>query len=482
MGLFSRIVWKIILWFLNLFKPIFLESVRKTLWLWDQVYLRSTFLQQIFSYRLGLYNFNTTETAEILCQVSGISLETHRTITPDGFEIILHRCSLQQPSSLTPSSLPPVLLVHGLMQDAESFLCGGSTSLVFSLLHAGYDVWIGNNRGTKYSSNHLKYERTKRDYWDYSIDDLALYDVPTMIQHVLHTTQYSQLTYIGFSQGSVQAFISFSLNSLLQTKISLFIALSPALKTTGLSSSFLQFLLQQFPSLTFSLFGRLDMLSCCIFFRQILSKHFFSHIIYTAMNFLFHWSCENISFTRQLELFQYCYSSSSVKCVDHWFQIIQSGSIQNYRPHTSDTSVRGCHSNVDSQNQDKRCVVDSTERSVERDDDENGTDVKYHFRSGQMPQMDCPVALFYGGQDTLIVENIHEVLEDLQASLQYHHCEPSYEHLDMIWADNAHQKIFPKIIEQMKQHPSSMDGHGLGQGGRGQRNGEGFLPNKSLNK
>jgi hypothetical protein len=47
---------------------------------------------------------------------------------------------------------PAVLVMHALMQDSESFLCGGMKhSLALQLAGAGFDVWLGeaslNSRG-----------------------------------------------------------------------------------------------------------------------------------------------------------------------------------------------------------------------------------------------------------------------------------------------------------------------------------------------
>ncbi len=36
---------------------------------------------------------------------------------------------------------------------------------------------------------------------DYSIDELARYDVPAMINYIVDISAYDKLTYIGFSQG-----------------------------------------------------------------------------------------------------------------------------------------------------------------------------------------------------------------------------------------------------------------------------------------
>ena len=46
--------------------------------------------------------------------------------------------------------------MHGLMQDSEALLCGGSEhSLALWLAGQGYDVFLGNNRGNRYSHKHL---------------------------------------------------------------------------------------------------------------------------------------------------------------------------------------------------------------------------------------------------------------------------------------------------------------------------------------
>lgn len=437
-----RILWDLIL---KIFTLVLRSFSLHLQWLWDQIYLHSSFFQKIFSYRFGAYNSNTSETADDLCKISNLSLQTHATITRDGYEIILHHCqprgrhhSTQGTQSQVQGrgSGPPVLLVHGLMQDSESFLCGGSTSVASSLVNAGYDVWIGNNRGTKYSSNHLEYHRGQEDYWDYSIDDLATYDVPAMIEYVLQATNSSQLAYVGFSQGSTQGFASIFSQPILQSQISLFIALSPALKSSGLSSFWLQKILHTFPQLLFQLFGRLGMLSFCEDVRRVLSKSFFANIVKSAMTFLFHWTCENISSQRRVEFFQFCYSPSSVKCVNHWFQIIQHGSFRSYNHEVVHKGQRleRDRASLRTPHHSRQC--------------QESRALSYDLRQ----PINCPIAIFYGGSDTLITRNIHEVLHEMSDSIKFLHCEPSYEHLDMIWADNAHEKIFPKMIEQLDKY------------------------------
>lgn len=64
-------------------------------------------------------------------------------------------------------------------------------------------------------------------FWDWSVDDLARYDVPAMVDAVLATTGHSSLVWIGHSQGNAQAFMAFSQDPALARKISALVALAP---------------------------------------------------------------------------------------------------------------------------------------------------------------------------------------------------------------------------------------------------------------
>jgi hypothetical protein len=58
-----------------------------------------------------------------------------------------------------------------------------------------------NTRGNTYSKGHRYYRTTDAQYWQYSMDELALIDLPTQIDFILQRTGQPSLGLIGHSQG-----------------------------------------------------------------------------------------------------------------------------------------------------------------------------------------------------------------------------------------------------------------------------------------
>ncbi|MCH94377.1 triacylglycerol lipase 2-like [Trifolium medium] len=87
-------------------------------------------------------------------------------------------------------------------------------SLGFVLADSGFDVWLVNGRGTKYSTMHTSLSPNDMAYWDWSWDELANYDLPASVQYVYnHNGQ--KIYYVGHSQGSLIALIALSQGKLL---------------------------------------------------------------------------------------------------------------------------------------------------------------------------------------------------------------------------------------------------------------------------
>lgn len=71
----------------------------------------------------------------------------------------------------------------------------------YILADQGYDVWIGNARGNKYSRAHTYLDPdTGVDFWDFTWHQIGVYDLPAMIDYVLEQTGQEDMFYIGHSQ------------------------------------------------------------------------------------------------------------------------------------------------------------------------------------------------------------------------------------------------------------------------------------------
>ena len=57
----------------------------------------------------------------------------------------------------------------------------------FQLYDQGYDIWMGNNRGTKYSNVSDKYpvNDDSFDRWNFSWAELGLYDDPAFMDLIM---------------------------------------------------------------------------------------------------------------------------------------------------------------------------------------------------------------------------------------------------------------------------------------------------------
>lgn len=72
---------------------------------------------------------------------------------------------------------PVVVYQHGLLDSGVGFVCDGPKSIAFYLADLGFDVWLNNSRGNRYSRQHTYLDPdTDKQFWDYGLDEFAKYD------------------------------------------------------------------------------------------------------------------------------------------------------------------------------------------------------------------------------------------------------------------------------------------------------------------
>lgn len=355
-----------------------------------------------------------------ICQFFGYEAEEHIVKTTDGYLLGIHR--IGGPKGSKWRSCPPehprpvVYLHHGLLMNSEIWVAYADPTkcLPFLLADMGYDVWLGNNRGNKYSKKHISHSPSSTAFWNFSIDDFALYDIPDTIEYILYIANLKELAYIGFSQGSAQAFATFSINPALNKKVRLFIALAPAMAPPGLTNSVVDSLMRASPSLIYLFFGRKAILKSTAFWQSIMYPPLFVSTIDCALSFLFNWQGRNITYAQKLTAYSHLYSFTSVKSVVHWFQIIRSGRFHMYDDEFESPFVKDQH----------------------------------FYRAAPFPtqNIQTPILLIYGKKDSLV--DIDVMLGELPFGTSHIGIE-GHEHLDIIWGKDADTLVFPHVFKAL---------------------------------
>lgn len=101
-----------------------------------------------------------------------------------------------------------MLIYHGLCGYGGVFLINGKASLGFLLADNGYDVWLANVRGTRYSLKHKTLDNESSKYWDFSWHEIGVKDVPPSIDYIINETGQKKINIIAHSQG-VTLFMAF---------------------------------------------------------------------------------------------------------------------------------------------------------------------------------------------------------------------------------------------------------------------------------
>ncbi|KAL8841205.1 MAG: hypothetical protein Q9170_000994 [Blastenia crenularia] len=251
------------------------------------------------------------------------------------------------------------------------------------------------------------------------MDQFAFHDIPDSIDYILATTSQPSLSYVGFSQGTAQAFAALSIHPTLNDKLDVFIALAPAMSPAGLHNGVVDALIKASPDVLFLAFGRRSILSSATMWQSILYPPIFVRLIDMSLSFLFNWTSKNISVHQKLAAYPHLYSFTSTKSVVHWFQIIRNKCFQMY-----DDDMPAPLS------------VGASER---------------YYKVAKFPtrNIKTPIVLVYGGSDSLV--DIDVMLKELPKHTVAKEI-PHFEHLDFLWAEHVEKLVFPQVFHALEAY------------------------------
>jgi len=167
--------------------------------LWDK-YQGSLFkimealLMDLYEPRLPLPE-EARESIQTQITNQGLNFEDYNITTEDGY--ILNLWHVWNPAI---SQKKVAFMQHGLIDIAGTwFFNTPEKSIAHQLANMGYDVWLGNNRGTVFSYRHVNLTVKDDEYWDFSFHEMGKYDVPANVDFILQKTGVEKLTYVGHS-------------------------------------------------------------------------------------------------------------------------------------------------------------------------------------------------------------------------------------------------------------------------------------------
>uniref|UniRef100_A0A672TSA8 Lipase member M-like n=1 Tax=Strigops habroptila TaxID=2489341 RepID=A0A672TSA8_STRHB len=318
--------------------------------------------------------------------------EEYEVTTEDCYTITLNRIPYGTQNQGNPALKPAVFLQHGLLGDASNWVTNlPNNSLGFLLADAGFDVWMGNSRGNRWSRKHQNYSIDQDEFWAFSFDEMAKFDLPAAIDFIVEKTGQEKLYYIGYSQGTTIAFIAFSTMPELAQKIKLYLALAPVVTIKYARSPVTKLLylpetlLRVCDILVSTKRGREYSLN--IFFQNRINVYIAQTTAGTSVQNVVHWS----------QVLANSWKSTSIPVLLHIFQ---------------------------------------------------ATPPLYNVE-----EMTVPTAVWTGGQDLLADPKDAAILLSQIKRLIYHKRIPGWAHLDFIWGLDAPLHVYNEIIDLMQKNP-----------------------------
>ncbi|NWW18747.1 LIPG lipase, partial [Falcunculus frontatus] len=353
----------------------------------------------------------------------GYPSEEYDVMTEDGYFLSLNRIPHGRGDPRTSGSRPPVLIVHGFCLDGGDWVDNfPGSSLAFILADAGYDVWIGNNRGNSWSRRHLNLSIASEEFWDFSFHEMAMYDLPAMVDFILMQTDQERLFYVGHGQGSSLGFIAFSSLPHLAKKIRLFFSLAPLFTLRHVHGPMLKLaflpdklLKEIFGTRELVLVKRKDKLLLVERCIRPLEAEMCAKEIFLAGGF----DRKNLNMSRLDVYLSHFPDYTSVKTLLHWGQTAKTGDFRQFD--------YGPLRNMEKYNQLRPPHYD-------------------------IEAMTVPVALWSGGKDWVTPLDVIRHLLFYLTNVIHHEHFLDWNHFDHHWGLNAPQRLYRVMVTMMEEN------------------------------
>ncbi|KAK2077434.1 hypothetical protein QBZ16_004279 [Prototheca wickerhamii] len=371
----------------------------------------------------------------------GYPLEQHFVTTSDGYVLGVYRIphGRERPGSVPG---PPVLLQHGLLDSSATWVLNEpDESLAFILADAGYDVWLGNSRGNAFSRNHTGLSPDSAAFWAFTMDEMALLDVPALLEHVRRATGAAKVAYVGHSQGSALALAALSARGSPAARASLgpLALLAPAFFTQDVASGPLRALAALDADALLELMGGPEFVPGRAAVALLLERTCDASplVCASALAAVCGFSSVNVDERRLARYAAYAPSGTSSRDVAHWSQAVRAASPEGLRAYdwggrcwTALGLPRSCNRRVYGQ-------------------DEPPAYAPWRDEPGTFP----PVALIYGEEDKLAdpadVARLAAALPP--GSRRLVRGVPTFEHLDFVWGTTAKDLVYPHVLRFLKR-------------------------------
>ncbi|KAF2109508.1 Alpha/Beta hydrolase protein [Lophiotrema nucula] len=357
----------------------------------------------------------------------------------------------------------PVLMIHGLLQSAGAYCTNDDDSLAFFLAKSGYDVWLGNNRcGFKPRHTLLKYSDPRM--WAWNIRQMGVMDLPALISRVLSETGFEKLGLIAHSQGTTQTLVALAKEQRpeIGEKISVFCALAPAAYAGPLiGKMYFKFMRVITPNMFRAMFGIHAFIPFMMTMHSMLPGPFYGAMGYRVFSFLFNWTDDRWERALRDRMFQFAPVYVSAESMRWW---LGRECFAKQKCILATREEKKIEDREDEQEDQELARSPDDTSDDEEEGDMDTTRLSPHAAQGSQQPRDRgkakyawygpdtpPFALWVCGADDLVDGRrlLRRFERNREPYVDVVHAKiiEGYEHLDVIWAMDAIEKVGKEVRE-----------------------------------